>query len=113
MPYIHWVIKMFLNKNILNENSTRRDILNWIKTDPSYFLHEYSDKPWAQSYIDKAAKEAAKEESFLYQFSDKPWAQPYIDEAAKNTANKYPKLFLEKWADRFPHYINLALFALE
>ena len=70
----------------LNENSSREKILDYIK--------KYAF-------------------DFINHFSDEPWAQPYIDEAAKNTANKYPELFLEKWADRFPHYINLALFALE
>ena len=50
--------------------------------------------------------------NFLYYYSDKSWAQLYIDESAKGTAKKYPELFLEVWADYFPQYINTALFAL-
>ena len=127
----------------LNENSSRKDILNYIEIYLFEFLYNFSDKPWAQPYTDEAAKiyvqrsprsflnyfshkpwaqpyieEAAKEAAkvnpirFLINFSNKPWAQPYIDDAAKGTAKKEPEYFMEKWADRFPQYINLALFAL-
>ena len=128
---------------LLDENSSRELIINYIKYFSHHFLHYSSDKPWAQPYIDEAAKISAREESFyfLFNFSDatwaqpyideaaknaarnspfgflsnlsgKPWAQPYIDDAVKSAAKKYPEYFLEKWADRFPHHINLALFAL-
>ena len=99
---------------ILDENSSGEDILKYIKKDFIYFLFYYSDKPWAQPYIDEAANITVKERpyTFLINFSDKPWAQPYIDEAAKEAAKLDPEYFLEKWADKFPHHINTALFAL-
>ena len=98
----------------LNENSSREEIINYIKAHPYHFLHYFSDKPWARPYIDEAAKIYAKERplTFLHYFSQKPWAQPYLDEAAKVIAKKDPEYFLKKLADVFPHYINLTLFAL-
>ena len=98
----------------LNENSSREEIINYIKAHPYHFLHYFSDKPWAQIYIDEAAKLSIRKVpySFLNNFSDEPWAQPYIDEAVNKVIKKYPEYFMEKWADRFPQYINLALFAL-
>ena len=68
-----------------NENSSKEEILDYIKRYPYYFLSNYSDEPWAQ---------------------------PYIDEVAREVAKRYPEFFLENLADRFPHHINLALFAL-
>ena len=69
----------------LSENNTREEILKWIKNSPL---------------------------TFLLNFSDKPWAQPYIDEAAKGAAKINPELFLEHWADKFPQGIDTALFTL-
>ena len=98
----------------LNESSSREEILNHIKIYPFNFLNNFSDKPWAQPYIDEAAKGAVKEDSidFLHYFSDKSWAKPYIDDAAKEAAKKDPKYYLKHLVDRFPQGINLALFAL-
>jgi len=98
----------------LNENSSRDQILKYIKKTPFYFLYNFSHKPWAQLYIGEASKGAVKENpySFLFYFSDKPWAQPYIDKAAKVAAKKEPKYFLENLSNRFPQCINTALFAL-
>ena len=64
--------------------------------------------------FNEVVKEVVKENPFrfLYYYSDKTWAQPYIDEAAKRVAKEYPEFFLEKWTNRFPQYINTALFAL-
>ena len=70
----------------LTGNSSREEILKFLEKDPFYFL---------------------------YYFSDKPWAQPYIDEAAKEVAKLDPEYFLEEWANRFPQGIDLALFALK
>ena len=41
-----------------------------------------------------------------------PWAQSYIDEVVREVAKRYSEFFLENLADRFPHHINFALFAL-
>ena len=89
----------------LNENSSREEILNCLGENPYIFLCKYSGKSWAQSYLDEAAKIAAKDYPtyFLINFLNKPWAQPYIDEAAKGAAKENPKYFLEVLADRFPH----------
>ena len=78
----------------LNKNSSREEIINYIKTHPYFFLINFSDKPWAQPYIDKAAKNAVRESpfGFLSNLSDKPWAQPYIDEAAKKAAKNKSKI---------------------
>ena len=85
----------------LNENSSREEILKWIEIYLFEFLYNFSDKPWAQPYLDKAAKNAAREESFyfLYNLSDKPWAQPYIDEAAKIAIEKDSIDFLSDFSD--------------
>jgi len=98
----------------LNENSSKREILNWIKIDPFYFLRNVTGKVWAQPYIDEAAKKAAKEKPyyFLRKFSSKTWAQPYIDDAVREVAKLDPQYFLEELAARFPQGINWALFAL-
>ena len=69
----------------LNENSTKREILNYIEIDPF---------------------------SFLYNFSDKPWSQPYMDEAVKLVAKKDPEYYLKHLADKFPQGIDTALFNL-
>ena len=86
----------------LDENSSIEDILDYIENFPYNFLYYYSDKPWAQLYIDEAAKKTAKRNSysFLLSFSDKPWAQPYIDEAAKGTAKDMPLSFLRNFSDQ-------------
>ena len=98
----------------LSKNSSREDILDYIKYTPYDFLCNFSDKVWAQPYLDEAANKVVKKSPFylLCNFSGEPWAQPYIDEAINKIAKKYPELFLKKLADRFPHHINLALFAL-
>ena len=98
----------------LNESSSREEILNHIKIYPFNFLNNFSDKPWAQPYIDEAAKEVVKENPyyFLSDYSDKPWAQSYLDEAAKRAAKEDPEYYLKHLVDRFPQGINLALFAL-
>ena len=91
----------------INENSSREDTLKYLEKDPFYFLYYFSDKHWAQPYIDEAAKIAVKKSplSLLYYFSDKPWTQLYIGEAVKIAAKKYPEHFLEEFADKFPHHI--------
>ena len=80
----------------LSENSSRKEVLSYIKKYPCSFLRNFSDPTWAQSYIDEAAKISLREDSiaFLYYFSNNLWAQPYIDEAAKRAANKDPLYFL-------------------
>jgi len=69
----------------LNKNSSREQILKYIKEDPYCFLLRFSDKPWAEPYINGAADKIAKEE---------------------------PEYFLKNLADRFPQGINTALFKL-
>ena len=98
----------------LNENSSREEILKWIEIYLFEFLYNFSDKPWAQPYIDEAAKIYVQRSprSFLNYFSHKPWAQSYIDEAVKEAAKKDPELFLKNWVDKYPQGINWALFAL-
>jgi len=98
----------------LTKNSSAEEILQYIDKAPFYFLYYFSDKHWAQPYIDEAVKIVVKKSplSLLYYFLDKPWTQLYIGEAVKIAAKKYPELFLEEFADRFPQGINLALFAL-
>ena len=70
---LHWGMKMSLN-----ENSSREKILDYIKKYAFDFINHFSDEPWAQPYIDEAAKIYAKERlfDFIRNFSDKPWAQP-------------------------------------
>ena len=98
----------------LAKNSSRKKILDYLKKFPFGFLENFSNKSWAQLYIDRAANMSAKKDpfKFIYGFLDEPWAEPYIDEAAKRAAKENPKLFLEKFANRFPQHINSALFAL-
>ena len=98
----------------LNKNSSREEILNYINVKPLNFLDSFSDKPWAEPYIDVAAREVVKKNPlyFLIYFSHKSWVQPYIDEAVKEAAKKDPELFLKKLADKYPQGINWALFAL-
>ena len=86
----------------LNENSSREEIINYIKAHPYHFLLSFSDKPWAQPYLDKAAKVVVKKDPFyfLYNYSNKPWAQPYIDVAAKGTAKENPINFLNYFSSK-------------
>ena len=99
---------------LIDSNSTKEEISNYIKLLPCTFLENFSDDSWAKSHIDEAAKISVNRTPiyFLRNFSDKPWAQPYIDESVKMAAKQSPEYFLEKWANRFPQGINTALFAL-
>ena len=98
----------------LNKNSSREEILKYIENFPFYFLDYFSSEPWAEPYIDVAAREIIKKNPyhFLIYFSHKSWVQPYIEEAVKESAKKDPELFLKKLADKYPQGINWALFAL-
>ena len=86
----------------LNENSSRRKILEYIEIFPYNFLINFSDEPWAQPYIDEAAKIVVNESSlyFLRNLSHKPWAQPYIDEAAKDAVKVNPINFLNYFSSK-------------
>jgi hypothetical protein len=86
------------------------------RLNPEYFLENFSDEPWAQPYLDLAAKKFIEEDSdyFLAKFSEKTWAQPYIDLAANLTAKKSieenPDYFLKDYSDEpwAQPYIDLA-----
>ena len=96
-----------------NKNSSREEVLGYIEMHPYHFLRNFSDKPWAQPYIDEAAKRAVKEDPiyFLCNFSDKPWAQPYIYEAIKISIAFSPFSFLYDFSDDLwaQPYINDAV----
>ena len=87
---------------LLDENSSREEVLGYIKMYPYYFLSDYSDDPWAQPYLDEAARWTTEEDpfSFLLSFSDKVWAQPYIDEAIKTSIAFSPFYFLDYFFEK-------------
>ena len=84
-----------------NKNSSREEVLGYVEMHPYSFLYDFSDKTWAQPYLDEAAKIVIKEGSyyFLRNFSNKPWAQPYIYEAIKISIAFSPFSFLYSFPD--------------
>jgi hypothetical protein len=59
-------------------------------------------KPWAQPYIDLAAKKDIEEDpkGFISYFLDEPWAKDYIGLAAENVAKNKPGYFLSRFSDK-------------
>ena len=86
----------------LDENSSREEVLGYIEMHPYSFLCDFSDKTWAQPYIDEAAKRIIKKDSFyfLHYFLDKPWAKPYTCEASEIYIEKYPFELLTFHSDK-------------
>jgi len=98
----------------LSKNSSREQILKYLEKDPYNFLLNFSDKPWAQPYIDEAAKEVANNYPFIFlgHYLSESWAKTYLELAAKSAAKKYPEHFLKHWAGKLPQGIDTALFEL-
>jgi protoheme ferro-lyase len=73
-----------------------------LKISTYYFLKYFSKKPWAQPYIDLAAKNYIEEDpkGFIYYFLDEPWAKDYIGLAAENVAKNEPKYFLSRFSEK-------------
>ena len=81
-----------------------------LAADPISILRDYSSEPWAEPYLDSAAKVVAKDapKDFL-RYHSEPWAKRYLSLAAERAAEKDPKYILEyhsePWAEP---YLKLA-----
>jgi hypothetical protein len=82
------------------------------RINPEYFLDNFSNEPWAESYIDSAAKRYAETDSiaFVDNFLGQSWAEPYLDFATKIYIDKRPYFFLKTYSNKLwaQPYIDLA-----
>jgi hypothetical protein len=105
--------EIIANKNLeisvlngINNTGDAEKVKNIIKScaekDPSEFLKNFADKPWAEHYIGIAAKSYAEKEPkyFLHYFADRHWAKPHINIAAKSIAESDPEYFLKTLIDK-------------
>ena len=75
------------------------------KSDPYYFLDNFTNEPWVQTYLPIAAKSYAEKypAHFLNKYINEPWAKEHFPLAAKNLVESDPDAFLsdfinEPWA---------------
>jgi hypothetical protein len=81
---------------MLNEYSTEKEILEYIEKESYYFLQRFKYIPWAQPYLNSAAKLASEEDSYYFfkSFYKEQWASSYLKDIAKKIAEEYSYDFL-------------------
>lgn len=69
-----------------------------IDNEPIRFISYYSERKWAQPYLDSVAKSLAKKNPALLieLYRDKAWAQPHMDSAAEEIIKKDPYHFISE-----------------
>ena len=74
----------------------------FIKSKPCDFLYSFLHQyPWTVNYIEPASIRCIKirPSHFLYDFAKEPWAQPYLDFAAKESIRRNKERFIELFSN--------------
>jgi hypothetical protein len=83
-------------------------ILTYLNSDPNTFIKKFSDKVWAQPYLDLAEKRFAEvnPRDFLYEFGNREKESPYLSIAAEGRIKESARSFLEihsrnRWLEKY------------